>query len=169
MTPTRPWQLLASGAGAFLLTYVLMRVYYLTSLTSSLPRTPVLSVAVVALVEAELGRGVRARLAGRPGSRAVLPITVARYAALARASSIAGALVVGAWAGVLAYTAPPRGSAAGRGCRHDHGRPGGDLGRGAHRGGALARVRMSATPPVTGLHEIAEPACRAQFSPDRTP
>ncbi len=106
MTPTRPWQLIASGAVAFLLTYVLMRVYYLTSLTSSLPRTPVLSVAVVALVEAELGRGVRSRLAGRPGTRAILPITVARYAALARASSIAGALVVGAWAGVLAYTAP---------------------------------------------------------------
>jgi len=63
-------------------------------------------VAIVALVEGELGRGVRARLAGRVGSKAIMPIAVARFAALARASSLAGALVTGAWVGVIAYTAP---------------------------------------------------------------
>jgi hypothetical protein len=104
--PTRPWQPAAAGLLALVAVYILMRAYYLSSITSALPRTPVLSVAIVALVEAELGRGVRARLAGRPGTKAILPITVSRYAALARASSIAGAVVAGAWAGVLLYTAP---------------------------------------------------------------
>jgi hypothetical protein len=112
VNPTRPWQLAASGAFALVVVYVLMRAYYLTSLTTALPRTPVISVAIVALVEGELGRGVRARLAGRPGTKAILPITVARYAALARASSIAGAAVAGAWAGVLIYTAPRGGQPA---------------------------------------------------------
>ena len=52
---------------------------------------------------------VRARLAGRPNTKPIMPITVARFAALARASSLAAAVVTGAWAGVLLYTAP-RGS-----------------------------------------------------------
>lgn len=106
MNPTRPRGLVIAGALALVVSYILMRVYYLTSITSALPRTPVLSVAIVALVEAELGRGVRARLAGRPATKAIMPIAVARFAALARASSIAAAVVVGAWAGVLIYTAP---------------------------------------------------------------
>jgi hypothetical protein len=106
VNPTRPRGLVIAGALAVVVSYVLMRVYYLSSITTALPRTPVLSVAIVALVEAELGRGVRARLGGRPGSKPIMPITVARYAALARASSIAAAVVVGAWAGVLLYTAP---------------------------------------------------------------
>ena len=106
MNPTRPRGLVIAGALAVVVTYLLMRIYYLSSITSALPRTPVLSVAIVALVEAELGRGVRARLAGRPGGKPIMPISVARFAALARASSIAGAVVAGAWAGVLLYTAP---------------------------------------------------------------
>ncbi len=109
MNPTRPRTLVIAGAFALVVSYVLMRSYYLSALGSALPRTPALSVAVVALVEAELGRGTRARLAGRPGTKPIMPITVARFAALARASSIAGAVVAGAWAGVLLYTAP-RGS-----------------------------------------------------------
>jgi hypothetical protein len=106
VNPTRPRGLVIAGTLALVVSYLLMRVYYLGSITSALPRTPVLSVAIVALVEAELGRGARARLSGRPGTKAIMPITVARYAALARASSIAGAVVAGAWAGVLLYTAP---------------------------------------------------------------
>ncbi len=106
MNPTHPRGLVIAGALALVVSYVLMRAYYLSSITSALPRTPVLSVAIVALVEAELGRGVRARLAGRPGSKPIMPIAVARFAALARASSIAAAAVAGAWAGVLLYTAP---------------------------------------------------------------
>lgn len=110
MNPTRTRDLAIAGAIAAVLSYVLMRVFYLSSITSALPRTPVISVAIVALVEAELGRGVRARLAGRPHTRPIMPIAVARFAALAKASSLAAALVIGAWAGVLLYTAPRTGS-----------------------------------------------------------
>ncbi len=106
MNPTRPRALVIAGALGLVVSYILMRSYYLSSLSSALPRTPVLSVAVVALVEAELGRGTRARLTGRPGTKPIMPITVARFAALARASSIAAAMIAGAWAGVLLYTAP---------------------------------------------------------------
>ena len=106
MKPTRTRQLILAAVAAGVGVYLVMRTLYLNSITSALPRTPVISVAIVALVEAELGRGVRARLAGRPGTKAILAITVARFAALARASSLAGALVAGAWAGVVAYTAP---------------------------------------------------------------
>lgn len=109
MKPTRARELVIAGAIALVISYVLMREYYLTSLTSALPRTPALSVALAGLVEAQMGRAVRARLAGRPHTRAIMPITVARFAALARASSLAAAVVMGAWAGVLIYTVP-RGS-----------------------------------------------------------
>jgi hypothetical protein len=110
--PTRAPHLVLAAAITLVISYFLMREFYLTSITSALPRTPVISVAVVALIEAELGRGVRARLAGRPHTKPIQPITVARYAALARASSLAGALVAGAWAGVLGYTAPRGGEPA---------------------------------------------------------
>jgi hypothetical protein len=106
MNPTRARELVISGGLALVISYVLMRFFYLDSISSALPRTPAISVAIVALVEGELGRGVRARLAGRPQTKAIMPITVARFAALAKASSLAAAVVVGAWAGVLAYTVP---------------------------------------------------------------
>jgi hypothetical protein len=109
VNPTRPRALVIAGAVALVISYVLMRAYYLTKLSSALPRTPVISVAIAALVEAQLGRAVRARLQGVANTRAIMPITVARFAALSRASSLAGAVVIGGWAGVLIYTAP-RGS-----------------------------------------------------------
>jgi Protein of unknown function (DUF3180) len=109
VSPTRPRGLVIAGAVALIISYLLMRAYYLGSLTSALPRTPVITVAIAALVEGQLGRAVRARLAGRPDTKPIMPITVARFAALARASSLAAAAVTGAWAGVLIYTVP-RGS-----------------------------------------------------------
>ena len=104
MNPTRPRGLVIAGGIALIVSYVLVRAFYLNS--PALPRSPVLSVAVVALIEAQLGRAVRARLAGRPQPRPIMPIAVARFAALARASSLAAAVVIGGWGGVLAYTAP---------------------------------------------------------------
>ncbi len=106
MNPTRTRDLVIAGGLALIASYVLMRLYYLNSLSSALPRTPVISVALAALVEGQLGRAVRARLAGRPDTKPIQPIAVARFAALARASSLAAAVVIGAWTGVLAYTAP---------------------------------------------------------------
>jgi hypothetical protein len=78
-------------------------------LPNQLPRTAPLSVLFVGLLEILLTLSIRARRAGRPGTKPVLPLTVARMAALARASSLAAAVVLGLWVGVLAETLP-RGS-----------------------------------------------------------
>jgi hypothetical protein len=91
-------------AGA--LAYVTVREVY-----TSLPRLPTLapaSLALIALVEGVLAVGTRNRLLGRPGTHPVEPMLVARYAALAKASSIVGALALGAYAGVLGYVLPLR-------------------------------------------------------------
>lgn len=97
--------LLAALAIGLIVSYALMRGFYLR-LPNQLPRTAPLSVLFVGLLEILLGFSVRARLAGRPGTKPILPLTVARTAALARASSAAAAAVAGAWAGVLLYTLP---------------------------------------------------------------
>lgn len=66
------------------------------------------SVLVVTVFEAYTGAAIRARLDGRPGTRPILPMLVARYAALAKASSLAAAIAGGAWAGIFAYAASHR-------------------------------------------------------------
>jgi hypothetical protein len=74
----------------------------------SLPTIPVTApvlLVLFGLLEAGLAQSVRARLQGRPGTRPILPLTVARTAALAKASSLVGALSAGGYAGLLAYTA----------------------------------------------------------------
>lgn len=103
MRPTRIRFLLAvallAGAGLYLLT----RARY-----ASMPTPPVYTpiwVGLLALAEGYTAYTTRARLAGRPRTRPIHPITVARIAALAKASSLAGALVGGGYAGFLVYVA----------------------------------------------------------------
>jgi hypothetical protein len=104
--PTRIGVLIACCAIAGALAYLITREIY-----TSLPRLPTLapaSLALIALVEGVLAVGTRNRLLRRPGTRPVEPMLVARYAALAKASSIVGALALGAYAGVLGYVLPLR-------------------------------------------------------------
>lgn len=68
----------------------------------SLPASAPISVVLVAGAVAVTARATRSRLAGRPGTRPLTPLAAARLVALAKAGSIAGALVAGGWAGVLA-------------------------------------------------------------------
>ena len=100
MRPTRPRDLLAVALVAFVLALTVARVVGRDSLVA-LPVAPVLTVGVVGVVELALARSVRARLAGRPGTRPIAPLTVARVAALARASATTAALATGVWAGLL--------------------------------------------------------------------
>lgn len=104
MTPTRARTLAAAAVSAGVLVYLLLRLVY--DDIPRLPRTAPLSLLLVGLVEAQAAVLTRARLARRPGTRPILPITVARLAALAKASSLAGAVLAGAWAAVLGYTVP---------------------------------------------------------------
>jgi Protein of unknown function (DUF3180) len=103
MRPTR-WQVLVAiatvtGAAAYLVT----RANY-----DSLP-VPTLyaqiSLIILAFAEAYTASMTKARLEGSPGTKPIDPILVARLVALAKASSVVGALAVGAYAGFLGWVA----------------------------------------------------------------
>lgn len=114
MRPTRLVTLvavaLAAAAGAF----GLLLVGY--GDIPAVPLTAPVSLAVLAAGEGYVAPSVRARLAGRPRTRPILPLTVARMAAFAKASGLVGALAVGAYVGLLGYVASHRG---GRTATHD--------------------------------------------------
>ena len=106
MTFTHPRDLLTAAAGAALLFHLLLQVGY-----GSLPPLPILggtTLLAFAVVEAVLGFTVRARIRRRPGTRPMPVLTAAKAVLLAKASSLAGSLVAGAWLGVLGYVLPRR-------------------------------------------------------------
>ncbi len=104
MKPTRVRDLAAAAAVVGVLAYVFMIFGYQD--LPRFPRTAPLSLAIVGLAEAQTASITRRRLQGRPGTKPILPLTVARLAALAKASSLAGAALAGAWAAVLGYVLP---------------------------------------------------------------
>jgi hypothetical protein len=101
MRPTR-WQLLGlaalvTGAVAYLVT----KSWY-----DELPTPNVVALlwlALLAIAECYLAVMTRARLAGRSGTRPINPLVVARFAALAKASSLVGSLGVGGYAGFFSW------------------------------------------------------------------
>lgn len=103
---TKPRDLLAAGLIAGLLVHLLLRFAYDTLPT--LPRLAGLTLLAIALVDLVLGFNLRARIHRKPGARPVEPLTAARAVALAKASSLLGAIMFGAWAGVLIYLLPVR-------------------------------------------------------------
>ena len=110
MRPTRPWVLVVLAVAAGGLAYVLTAQFY--SDVPSPPRYAPLSVLLIALAEAYLASTTRARMAGRPGTRPVDPIFVAKLAALAKATSPVGALAFGAYTGFLVDVARTTSTAA---------------------------------------------------------
>jgi Protein of unknown function (DUF3180) len=99
MTPTKARTLVLTALICAVGMWLLLRQVY-TSLPP-LPWSGVPALALLAIAEAITGRNVRARLAGR--GTPIPPIAVARMAALAKASSLAGALIGGLAAGFLIY------------------------------------------------------------------
>ena len=102
--PTRIRDLAAIAVVAGLLMWVLARYYY--GLLPSLPWLAGISLYVLAALEVVIGFLVRARVSGGrvgPGKGQVHPINVARSVALAKASSILGAIAFGGWLGMLVY------------------------------------------------------------------
>jgi hypothetical protein len=120
VTPTRVWSLVALGAVCAVASWLGLRVAY--SSLPPLPWTGVPALLLLAIAESWSGRNLRARLRGRAGSKPIVPIAVARMAALAKASSLAGALVGGLTAGFLIYVlgsldkSTPRSDAFAAGC-----------------------------------------------------
>jgi Protein of unknown function (DUF3180) len=110
ITPTRPRDLVLPALGTAVAVHLLVRLAY-----GSLPTFPLgagVPLAVLGLAEAVGGLVLRARIRRRPGTRPVQPLVAARAVLVARASALAGALMVGVWGGLLAYVAPRSGDIA---------------------------------------------------------
>jgi hypothetical protein len=103
MRPTRPTVLVALALLAAAVSYLLTSSYY-----ADLPSLPLYGPVLLVLLAAAEGytaSTTRARLGGRPGTAPIHPITVARIAALAKATSPVAALFAGGYAGFLGYVA----------------------------------------------------------------
>ncbi|MBO0813697.1 MAG: DUF3180 domain-containing protein [Actinobacteria bacterium] len=101
MKPTRARTLVLTAVVCAAGMWLLLHMVY-----ASLPVLPwsgVPALALLAIAEGICGRSVRARLHGR--GTPIPPIAVARLAALAKASSLAGAFIGGLAAGFLIYVA----------------------------------------------------------------
>lgn len=103
MRPTRWYVLVILGLIAGGASYLITRSNY-----SDLPSPTLyaqISLLGLAIAEGYTASVTRARLAGRHGTRPIDPIAVARLVALAKASSIVGALAAGAYLGFLSWIA----------------------------------------------------------------
>ncbi|GAA3696573.1 hypothetical protein GCM10022224_072850 [Nonomuraea antimicrobica] len=113
MKPTHPGPLVGILVVVALLTWAAIRPVY--SGLPVMPWTAIPTVLLLALGEAYSGWATKARIARKPHTKPVEPLSVARLAALAKASAYAGALFGGIFAGFALYTvqmldrATPRG------------------------------------------------------------
>jgi hypothetical protein len=107
---TRARDLVVTGLLAAGLVFLLMQVAY-----GDLPPLPTfagLTLLVLGVVEVALGASLRSRIRKPEGGRPVQPLTAARAVALAKASSLLGAIMLGAWLGILVYLLPRRAEVA---------------------------------------------------------
>ena len=102
MNPTRWPTLVVLAVGGAIVAWLGLGQTY--SVLPPLPWTGVPALLLLAIAEAWSGRSLRTRLRGG-GGRPVQPIAVARMAALAKATSLAAALIGGLAAGFLLYVA----------------------------------------------------------------
>ncbi len=110
MTLTRPRDLLAIALVVAVVINLVVRLTY-----DALPGFPLfggVTLGVLGVAEAIGGRALRARIRREPGTTPVQPLVAARAVLLAKASSVAGAVIAGAWTGLLVYTAPESGAIA---------------------------------------------------------
>lgn len=101
---TRARDLVIAGVVAAVLVNLYLRLDY-----DKLPPLPILAgatFAVIALIETWFAFSIRARINRKPGTRPIQALTAVRAVALAKASSLIGAVMAGAWLGVLVYVLP---------------------------------------------------------------
>ena len=103
MRPTSLSALVVAGLSAAAVGWLLLSSFY--SQMPRLPWLPIIVLAALAVAEAFLAQNTSARIQHKPGAGRVDPLAVARYAVLAKASSLAGALFAGFSAGLLAWLA----------------------------------------------------------------
>jgi hypothetical protein len=103
---TRARDLVAVGLVAAVAVYLVVRLTY-----GDLPPLPTLAglpLLVLGVVEVVLGVSLRNRIRDPGQGRPVQPLTAARAVALAKASSLLGAIMLGTWLAVLGYLLPLR-------------------------------------------------------------
>lgn len=108
---TRVRDLVTASIVAVVVVYLAIRLLY-----GQLPPLPTfagVTLLVLAIVEALFGGSVRSKIKrmaeGKPvDGKPLQPLTVARAVALAKASSLLGAIMFGAWVGIAAYLLPRR-------------------------------------------------------------
>jgi uncharacterized protein DUF3180 len=103
---TRARDLVVAGLLAAGIVFLIAQTAY-----GDLPPLPTfagVTLLVLAVIEAALGASLRSRIRKPEGGRPIQPLTAARAVALAKASSLLGAIMFGAWLGMLAYLFPRR-------------------------------------------------------------
>ncbi|MEU4691734.1 DUF3180 domain-containing protein [Actinoplanes sp. NPDC023714] len=101
LRPTSISVLVVAGLAAAAVGWLVLSFSY--SRLPALPWTPALVLAVLAVAEGMLAQNTGARIQRKPGALPVEPLAVARYVALAKASSLVGALFAGFSAGLLTW------------------------------------------------------------------
>lgn len=101
MGPTRPATLLVAGLAAAAVAWWMISSFY--GDIPRLPWLPTVTLAALAVLEAYLAINTRQRIERRPGREPVDPLAVARYVVLAKASSLAGAIFAGFYAGLVGW------------------------------------------------------------------
>jgi hypothetical protein len=99
--PTRPRNLLLTAVLAGVVAWALLTVVY--SKLPPLTWTGVPALLLAAAAEAWIGRDLRARIMGRPGSKPAAPLFVARMVVVAKATAQVAALLAGISAGFMVY------------------------------------------------------------------
>lgn len=100
---TKPRDLAIAGVLAGVVLYLVMQSAY-----GSMPPLPTLAgvtLVVIAVIDVVLAFSLRSKI--RSG-KLIQPLSAARAVALAKASSMLGAIMLGAWLGVLVYVLPKR-------------------------------------------------------------
>jgi hypothetical protein len=102
--PTRIRDLVGYAVAVTAITWLALRQWYgdLPGLNWFVP----LSLLLLAVAETLAANQLRDRIRRRPGALPVQPLVAARMFALAKASAVVGAFVLGIWAGLLLYTVP---------------------------------------------------------------
>jgi hypothetical protein len=101
--PTSLSVLVVAALAAAAAGWLLLSGFY--SRMPALPWPPIIVLIVLAIAEGLLAQNTAARIEHRPGAGPVDALAVARYAVLAKASSLAGALSGGFSGGLLAWLA----------------------------------------------------------------
>jgi hypothetical protein len=101
MRPTRVSTLVIVAVVCAVGTWLALRTVY--QRLPPLPWTGVPALLVAAAAEAWTGRDLKARIVGRPGLKPAAPLFVSRMVALAKASSVAAAIIAGVAAGFDVY------------------------------------------------------------------